>query len=262
MRALFLSLLLLAAPAALAVGGVFTGADVVLLGEQHDNPHHHMRQAKIVSELQPSAVVYEMLTPEQAARATPDLISSQAGLEAALGWNESGWPDFEMYYPIFAAAPKARIYGAAIPRQKAHEVMQSGIGSVFSGDLARFGLDRPLDSESQERREILQAEAHCNALPEDMLPIMVEIQRLRDAELARVALQALEDTGGPVVVITGNGHARADWGAPAFLRRVAPGLRVATLGQGETASGPPSGDFDMVEIGPDVDRGDPCAAFR
>ena len=42
--------------------------DVVILGEIHDNPAHHEVQAERVADIQPRALVFEMLTPEQAAR--------------------------------------------------------------------------------------------------------------------------------------------------------------------------------------------------
>ena len=35
-------------------------ADIVLLGEIHDNPEHHANQAAIVRALQPAALVFEM----------------------------------------------------------------------------------------------------------------------------------------------------------------------------------------------------------
>ncbi|MFD1341679.1 ChaN family lipoprotein [Litorisediminicola beolgyonensis] len=250
------------ASAAFADGGVFAGRDVIFLGEQHDNPAHHARQADLVAEIAPRALVFEMLTEEQAGRVTPELVGDEAGLEATLGWNDSGWPDFAMYYPIFAAAPDAQVFGAAVPREAARSAMETGGAAAFAGDATRFGLTEALLPEDQERREDLQRAAHCDALPEELLPSMVEIQRLRDAELARVALAALEASGGPVVVITGNGHARLDWGAPAVLKRAAPEVSVASFGQGETGSGDPDGGFDLVEIAPDVDRGDPCEAFR
>jgi uncharacterized iron-regulated protein len=94
-----------------------------------------------------------------------------------------------------------------------------------------------------------------------MLPRMVSVQRLRDAALAQAALEAISRFGAPVVVITGNGHAREDWGAPALLRHASPGLAVFSLGQGE-AGAQPDGGFGVVLDGPGVDRGDPCDAFR
>jgi uncharacterized iron-regulated protein len=251
-----------AGAAAMAAPATLEEAQVVFLGEQHDNAAHHARQAEIVADIAPEALVFEMLTAEQAGRATPDVRTSEAALEAAIGWNGTGWPPFSMYYPIFAAAPEAAIYGAAIPRDLAGRVSEEGTGAVFGPEAERYGLDEPLPPRQQDAREALQFAAHCDALPKSMLPMMVSIQRLRDAELARVALKALESSGEPVVVITGNGHARTDWGAPAALERVAPEVTVAALGQGETSTGAPDGVFDVIEIGPDVDRGDPCAAFR
>lgn len=252
---------LIVAPTALAAGGVFDGADVVFLGELHDNPAHHLRQAAYVAELEPTALVFEMLTQAQADLVTPDLVADEAALEAALGWNDSGWPDFSIYYPIFAAAPEADYFGAAVPRDVARQAMAEGMAEAFRGDAEAYGLTAPLPEAQQADREALQLAAHCDAMPEEMLPIMVNIQRLRDAELAYSAVQAFEALGGPVVVITGNGHARMDWGAPVYLMAAAPGLRVAALGQGEDDAAP-AGLFDVVETSPPVDRGDPCAPFR
>ena len=252
---------LMLAPTALVAGGVFESADVVFLGELHDNPAHHLRQAEYVAELAPTALVFEMLTQAQADLVTPELVADEAALEAALGWNASGWPDFSMYYPIFAAAPEAAYFGAAVPRDVARAAMAEGMASALRGDADVYGLTADLPEEQQAEREALQLAAHCDAMPAEMLPVMVDIQRLRDAELAYSAVQAFEAHGGQVVVITGNGHARMDWGAPVYLMAAAPGLRVMSLGQGEEGV-PPSGLFNVVESAPEVDRGDPCAAFR
>lgn len=246
---------------ALADGGPLDGRDVVFLGEQHDNAEHHLRQAQLVEQISPTALVLEMLTPLQAAQITPELAGDETALEAALDWNASGWPDFAMYYPIFAAAPDAAWYGAALDREAAQAVMSDGAPQVFGPDAVNYGLDRDLAPDQQAARLALQKAAHCDMMPEEMLPVMVEIQRVRDALLARAAAQALEETGGPVVVITGNGHARRDWGAPALLALARPGVSIAALGQGEEAFGAPDGVFDVVELTGNVDRGDPCAAF-
>ena len=237
-------------------------ADVIFLGEQHDNPHHHEAQTAFVTELAPKVLVFEMLTPEQAGRITPGLIGDEAALEQALGWEASGWPDFSMYYPIFAAAPEAMIIGAGVPRAQLRDVMGASLSEAFgASDAGRFGLDQPLPSDQQEQRETLQRESHCNALPEDLLPSMVNVQRFRDAMLAKAALDGFETTGGVVVVITGNGHARPDWGAPFLLALAAPDLAIFSLGQGEDGA-PPSGGFEHVSDAPSVDRGDPCEAFQ
>ncbi|MGR3313782.1 ChaN family lipoprotein [Roseovarius indicus] len=238
-----------------------TAQDVSVLGEVHDNPAHHAAQAERVQNIAPRALVFEMLTPEQANSITPELRGDADALAKALDWENSGWPDFAMYYPIFAAAPDARIYGAGVGRDEARAAMDGGFDGPMDGNAARFGLDEPLPQHQQDAREALQMEAHCNAIPEEMLPGMVRIQRLRDAMLARMALEAHEETGGPVVVITGNGHARRDWGMPALLALAAPELEVHVVGQTENEM-PLVGGFDEVLSAPPAQRDDPCEAFR
>lgn len=235
-------------------------AQIVLLGEVHDNPHHHAKQAAYVSALSPQAVVFEMLTAQQAARITADNRRDQEGLADILNWAQSGWPDFAMYHPIFTASD-AIIYGGAVPRDAARRAMKDGVADWFGPDAAAFGLTDPLPADQQQTREILQMEAHCNALPESLLPGMVELQRLRDANLARATLRALHETGGPVAVILGNGHARKDWGVPVFLRHLAPKTSVFVLGQTEEeATADPN--YDLTLASQAIQRDDPCKAFR
>lgn len=240
-----------------------SGADIVVLGEVHDNPGHHAFQAKAVADLAPAALVFEMLTPEQA-DATPEARLDSAELEEAFGWADSGWPSFDDYFPIFAAAPEASIWGAGVTRQDARAAIGAGAAETFGPEADRFGLNRALDPAAQAAREAEQLVAHCDALPAEMLPGMVAAQRLRDAVLARTALRALETSGGPVVMITGNGHARTDRGAPAAIAEAAPDVAVLAVGQIETADADPAGEppFDLVRFTPPAPREDPCAAFR
>ncbi|MBN2906651.1 MAG: ChaN family lipoprotein [Rhodobacteraceae bacterium] len=235
-------------------------ADVVILGEVHDNPAHHANQATAVAALGPAALVFEMLTPDQAARVTPDLRADAKGLAEAFEWEASGWPDFAMYYPIFAAAPEAAILGAALPRDAVRRAVTDGAAAVFGPDAADYGLADPLPDDQQAQREAGQMAAHCNALPETLLGGMVEAQRLRDAALARAVVQALDDTGGPVAVITGNGHARIDWGLAHALTRAAPDVTLLSLGQLESVpeGAPP---YDLWLVTDPAPREDPCAGF-
>lgn len=237
------------------------GHDVVLLGEIHDNPTHHARQAEAIAALAPQAVVFEMLTPDQAASLSGGVPGEATEAAALLDWAASGWPDYAIYHPVFLAAQEATIYGAALPREQVRAAVFGDIVALFGPEAARFALDLPLSPDEQTDREAMQMSAHCDALPADMLPGMVAAQRLRDAHFARVTLQALAETGGPVVVITGNGHARKDWGMPVYLAAANPDLRVITLGQFEE---PPDPDapFDVTLAAPPAERPDPCLAFR
>ncbi len=239
-------------------------ADVIILGELHDNPHHHENQAVAVAAFDPAAIVFEMLTPALADAVTPELRDDPAALAEALEWEARGWPDFEMYHPIFTAAPDSAIIGGGLSRDVVRGAVSAGAAAVFAQEIdaamgRRLGLERTLPDDKQSEREQLQARAHCDALPEDMLSGMVEAQRLRDAALAIAAIAAAEK--GPVVMITGNGHARTDWGVPAKLERAAPELSVLSIGQLEAAPDSPQ-PYDHWVITDAPERDDPCAAFE
>ena len=240
------------------------GADAVLLGEVHDNPTHHQLQTRAVESLSPTAIVWEMLTPEQASRLPDDLTRSEV-VARAIDWDGSGWPAFDHYHPIMLAAPDAVHLGSAVTRDQARRVFQEPLPDVFEDLFSRpadaFGLSEALTDTDQAAREALQAAAHCDALPEHLLPGMVDAQRLRDAALAAQVMQALEDTGGPVAVITGAGHARRDMGVPRKLAVAAPDLRVLSLAMLEADPGPDA-PFDHWIVTDPQPREDPCAAFR
>ncbi len=238
---------------------LFRDADVVFLGEVHDNPLHHDNQAQAILAIGPKAVVFEMLVPAQAEKVTPELLDDGPALEVALGWNDSGWPDFSMYYPVFAALGDAKIYGAQVSREAAGVAFKGGdMSTVLDGGGAEFGLTLPLPQAQQEAREALQLAAHCDALPAEMLPGMVMAQRLRDARLAQAVTEALAETGGPVAVITGNGHARMDWGAPVLLPKEIASMSFGQL-EAEPESEPP---YDLWIVTEAAERDDPCAAFQ
>lgn len=249
-----------AAPLTVDVVSGMSQADVVLLGEVHDNPDHHALQAAAIEALNPKAVVWEMLTPETAARFDAGWLENPDHVAQAVEWAKVGWPSFEMYEPVLEAAVGRAIYGGLVPRSATRAAMESGIGVAFGVGTAEYGLMVPLPADERAARLADQMAAHCDALPEDMLPLMVSIQRLRDATLARAVVTAMDETGGPVAVITGNGHARLDRGIAVYLKRVRPGLRVYAVGQSE--DGVINGTFDAVLDSPAVDRPDPCLAFH
>lgn len=227
-------------------------ADIVVLGEVHDNPDAHLGQAAALQELQPTAVVFEMLTADDAVRADADRMS------IAQAWEASGWRDFPIYAPIFDALGSARIVGAAAPRETVRAVYTDGAAALFGPDAPKFGLDKPLPDDEQTARQQLQFEAHCEAMPIEMMAGMVAVQRYRDAVFARAALDALDKYGPPVAVIAGNGHARTDWGVPALIAQAAPDVTTHAIAFVEQATDIP---FDELRIVPPAERDDPCASL-
>jgi uncharacterized iron-regulated protein len=244
----------------------FQTADIVVIGEVHDNPRHHQNQARAVAALKPQAIVFEMLTPDLAAKVTAEIRNDSEALAEALQWDERGWPDFSMYFPIFTAAQDAAIIGGDLPREAVRRAITEGAAAVFGDGAAIFDLDQDYADDLQASLEAEQQVAHCKSLPPEMLPGMVEAQRLRDAALGRASLAAIYESRArgatsPVVVITGNGHARADFGLPSLLAKLPEGLSVLSVGQFESDP-KDSPEFNFWIITEGVERPDPCEAFK
>lgn len=236
-------------------------ADVVILGETHDNGFHHRGQAAAIRAIMPKAVVFEMLSREQAANVTPELLPDAKALEAALGWNATSWPDFELYYPVFAALKGAKVVGAARPKSQVRQAYKEGAAAVLGPEASRYGLDQTLPQAQLDVRIQEQFEAHCQAMPLGMMGGMVEAQRFRDAAFAAEVLKALANYGAPVVLIAGAGHARTDWAVPALLKQAEPEIRVLSLAflEAPVEGGAP---FDLWISTLAAEREDPCLAFK
>jgi uncharacterized iron-regulated protein len=236
--------------------------DIVILGEVHDNPAHHQGQAYIINHLGPRAVVFEMLSSAQAATLNSTSFDTPEALAEVINWADSGWPDFAIYAPIFAALGKTPVAGAALPKSKVRQAFGEGAATVFGVDAPTFGLDRPLTASELERRMQMQFEAHCQAMPLDMMGGMVEAQRLRDAYFSRVALEALKTHKAPIVVIAGNGHARRDWGMPGYIALAASDISVMAIGFVEEPAAVDDPRFDLTIPTAPATRPDPCDTFK
>ena len=220
-----------ATPSAVIEAG--KGSGILLLGETHDNPDHHALQAWVVRELGQSGrrpiLALEMVDADQ--QGALDLSRQNSGeMGIALDWEKRGWPAWGLYRPIVDAALAARgdLKAANLPRDLARQISQ---GSQSIDVDSRFGLDQPLAAAEQKARAEDIRAGHCNMLPEKSIAPMVKVQRARDAAMAEVlADQSGRPEAGPVVLIAGAGHARADRGVPDRLRAMVPGIRVVSVG--------------------------------
>ena len=240
-----------------ALIAALSDADVIFLGEIHDNPYHHQNQATIIAALNPSAVVFAVLSTAQAEKVRDLKISIAQDLDSKIGWTQSGWPTMEIYFPIFQALGKAIPYGASQPHFVVMQAFENGAALSLGSVGTLFGLEIPLDEDTLRARISLQFLAHCSKIPREIMFNMIEVQRMRDAALADAALTALRQTGGPVIVITGNGYARNDWGAPMMVKHADKTIKIVSLGHLEGSTGNP-GHYDYALVTPTIERDDPC----
>ncbi len=234
-------------------------SDFLLLGEIHDNPHHHFRRAELITALAPKAINAEQLEEGRRtdwAKASGEPLKSQlttAGFDAA-GWQ---WPVHE---PLFASLAKARIdvVGANISRDLARRIVREGNPALPPG-LAATLTANPLSPSAEAALDADLLDNHCGQLPATRLPGMRLAQRARDAAMA-VGLTTLPER--PAILVAGNGHVRGDYGVPALLARLRPGARIINIGFEEEGKATDAGTtYTHIWTTPAVHRDDPCKGF-
>ena len=258
-------------------------APFVLLGEKHDNADHHRIQAWLLAALarhgRRPTVAWEMFTLEQGG-AIADFLRRHprdaTGLGPAVGWAESGWPDWAIYQPIAAAALAAGLplLAASLPRGQIRTVARQGWAAFDQAEVRNLRLDEAIPEAQQAaiREEVI--EVHCRQLPETMIEPMVRVTTAKDAFMARRLRDGAGLSGADgAVLIAGNGHVRRDRGGSWHLARQAPDRTALTVGiqevgEGETdpaaygaSYGAETPPFDFVWFTPRVDSEDPCAVY-
>jgi uncharacterized iron-regulated protein len=251
-------------------------ADLVILGELHDDPRHQAMQAALIAATNAPAAAFEMI-PASAEAALAQLRAKADPSDADRA--AAAWDRYEPWHPpIRTLSADAPAIGAGVERTALRGAIGGTAAAMFDGDAAAFGLSAPLPPATQAAMEDEQMRAHCNAMPAEMAPGMVEAQRLRDAAFASALLRAADARArpGPAVLVTGDGHARRDRGSPAYLAAAAPSRSLlvvgqinrpadgdwrAALAQWQGADGAPAFDVVVITDAPQG-RGDPCEAFR
>jgi uncharacterized iron-regulated protein len=245
-----------------AIVSAARAADIVYLGEKHDNPEHHRLQAHVLLAIVHAgakpAVVFEMIDDDHqavldalAARANP----TPADYRDALAWDKSGWPSFDLYEPIFRVAIDNHL---PIIAGNAPSALVKHVAFTGEGAENLSALPAPAEKDLEDELEA----SHCGALPAEALPAMALAQRVRDARLAEHARNALKTSVPRAVVILGNGHARIDRGAPWAATQLDPSLRQLSISFEETGrDADPSPPYDVVWMTAATPEVDHCKEF-
>ncbi len=232
--------------------------DVILLGERHDHPDHHINQAAWLHQIAKDGtvnLVMEMVSVAQMDRIEERPTNSDAWREA-LNWDESGWPDFEIYRPLFDVISQHELM--ILPG-----VMSVEPGTSFDQRLSqmRIAAGNPPkipDSISSSMAEDVRV-GHCDLLPEEMIAPMVEIQWLKDAFMAKQLRDGLAKSKRSVL-IAGNGHTQGDSGVPVHLADLEASLLAVVQQEGN--QGGYGGDEDTIIITREIPMDDPCKSLR
>lgn len=242
----------------------------VLLGELHDNPDHHRARAeqlrRLIAQEPRTVVVFEQFSRSEdaavarARQAAPGDVN--AVIDAAkLDRKSWRWP---LHQPLFEAVLQsgAEVRGGNIDRDQVRRIVREG-DAAWPADLLALRERTAWSGAQQDAlRQDIQ-DGHCGAMPEAMLPGMVQAQRARDAAMARAMLDAREAGAKRVVLIAGNGHVRRDLAVPVYLQAAGvPSTDIDAIAYLEPGSAAPAGGYDRVERAPAPSREDPCAQFK
>ncbi len=256
------------------------GVDILVLGEAHDNPHHHKLRTRIVTAKAKAIVMEHLRADQQAGIAAFNEFNRKAARPATLDdfkkkvdWANGGWDKYPID-PLLEAVIESRapIYAGDPPRDTIRKLAKEGSAALSVAEQARLALDKPLGEklDAVSAKEI--EDSHCGMLPKTAIPKMALAQRYRDAYIADATLNAATEHG-QTVLLTGHIHALTDRGVPWYIRARAPDKKVISVvlvevEEGKTdpeayvprdPDGKPAADYLIFT--PNITRDDPCAAF-
>ena len=236
-------------------------ADIVLLGELHDNAKHHQLRGELIAQFGGAGrtIVAEHLPETGRVVFQSD---TRADLEAA-GFDAAGW-DWPMHQPLYdqIRAQGLALVGGNLPREQARQIFLQGVTGLPERMAKTYEGSR-LDSAAEKHLDHDLIEGHCGKLPDRYLLRMRFAQRITDIAMAHALLDHR-----PSVLVAGNGHVRKDYGVPQVLGAVAPRLTSLSVGFLERGGDlreliqSVSGQYDVVWLTERADRKDPCADFK
>jgi uncharacterized iron-regulated protein len=243
-------------------------ADIVLLGELHDNPYHHRVRGMLITALASHhpAVVFEQFAASEKPIPPPSAGETREAWLDANGFDRTGWR-WPLHAPVVEAALAngRAIWGSNVSREALRSVIREG-ASAAPPEFRRLMEQSPLDSAARVALDEDLIEGHCGQLPATMIPGMRAAQEVRDASMTWALVAA--GATGPAWLIAGNGHVRSDIAVPRMLRNAATGKHVLVVGlleRGEDGTLPDQAErrrYDLVIVTPAAAREDPCARLR
>jgi uncharacterized iron-regulated protein len=243
-----IALLALALAACATPMAPLPAAQVIVFGEQHDQPDHQRQTEQTVKRLaadgQLAALVIEMAEQGRSTAGLPR-DTDAASVRGALAWSGWEWP---VYEGVVMAAVRAGVpvLGGNLPRARLRDTM---------ADASREAL---VDAGVRERLALAVRDGHCGMLPAAQEPGMVRIQISRDQAMADTVAAALKP-GRRVLLLTGAQHASRDRGVPLHLalHHGAPSVHVVMFGDG--TNGLATDELRSAKFTP---RPDPCEGLR
>ncbi len=271
--------------------------DYIFLGETHDNARHHQLQAQFIHHLSSKnkslSVAFEMLNKNQqtiidhftahyyANNSSNNTIKTTAEITdifaREINWQQSGWPEWSYYRPIFyqTLQAQAQIIAANLSLKQIRQLIKKG-RQTLNDDYQQL-LDKYHYDKITEARLLQEVQAaHCNMLPESMLSPMLMAQQVRDLAMMRAIQPSEQSLHSQTLLIAGSGHTRTDYGIPFYLNQEYPLLKKSSIAFIEVSDDKPLvsdyaqvwGEtnkqlpFDYVWFTHRAERKDPCKKMK
>lgn len=242
-------------------------ADVVVLGEQHDDATGHAVQLAVVEDVLAGgsgALALEMLERDEQGLVLDyreGIIDEKtfAKLTASASWAGPGSWD-AWYQPIIDAAIErdAGVIAANAPRRYVRLARTGGWERLQTLDQERRGLaEHPSPAIVGPYRDRFMSlmsdhgddgENDAGGAPPEMIEALFRSQQVWDATMAGSVSTALGAYGGPIVLLVGRFHSDAEGGTVQQLRQRLPSARIVTI-----SLEPACEDVDWSSIPPQAD---------
>ena len=256
-------------------------ADVLLLGETHDNPLHHELQQKLLiariaasgeSQFKPALMMEQFNIDDQQAL-NQELNKSDR--ETALNHITDliSFADKNVYQPLVSLAVENNlpIIAANIPGKLAQPVIWRGFAAYDAAELKRLAVAEVWSDERQKYLSENMGGAHCGKLRDELREGLTRGQRLRDALMVDSAISSIENG---IIAIVGSSHARRDIGLPLYFAARAPTSKIFSVGfievnpnvtdplayEANSATG--EIPYDAIWFTPRKERANPCAELE
>ncbi len=227
-------------------------ADVIYLGESHENKDQHQIQldllAHLVEKKQNLAIGLEFFYQSQTSllmsyvqgrpkrkdgkvKKTPDPKKAIQNLRERLGWAKVDDETWEKYFAFIAFAKKhnLKVFGADLPRSLNYRISRNGKEGLTGLEQAQAPLGRKPSAAYETLMKERFTASHCGWSEEKLLARLYETWRARNEAMA-ISIAAMKTKTSKVVMIVGNGHVENNLGLVSQLKAKEPQWKQLNLG--------------------------------
>jgi len=258
-------------------------ANVLLLGEIHDNRVHHVLQQKLlkarIKSAGDTALKPALMMEQLDASSQPEIDKALANADRGVALSDvtklirfSNWIDYQPFLAI-AVDNKIPVIGVNTPNRDLQPVIWRGYSAYDADKLKRLAVEQVWNEKRQKYLETNMGGAHCGKLRDGLRVGLTRSQRLRDALMVDSAMSFFDRKGFErgMVAIVGSSHARRDIGLPLYFSARMPSAKIISLAfievspdvkdprVYESESATREMPFDLVWFTARVERKDPCA---